>query len=227
MFGLGVDSWNNIIVVFLAIAAVAAIVVGASTFAVIRLQKVEAKNAHDAFELYKLSVASQVADAKKEGIEAGKAAGNALVRAAELEKEAANARLETEKIKKVVAWRMVPPESVIKLEQVLSAKPGSVNLRYMDGDPEALFLAIQISQLLSKANWQVASGSFKPSNAIIFGVILPNADSIDAQTLRKAFSEANISFSTDAVPQSGVSFSVSTISGAPTLMIGSKMPTVP
>jgi hypothetical protein len=227
MFGLGLDSWNNLVVVFLGIGAIAAIIVGISTYAVVRLQKAEAKDASDAFELYKLGVAAQVAEAKKEGIEAGKTAGDALVRAAELEKEAANARLETEKLKKVVAWRVIPPEDGLKLEQALSAKPGSVNLRYTDGDPEALFLAIQISQILTKAKWQIAPGALKPSNAIVFGISLPDADGIDAQTLRRAFSTAKIPFSINALPTSGIGFSISTIAGAPTLMVGSKLPTLP
>jgi hypothetical protein len=227
MFGLGLDSWNNLVVVFLAIGAIAAVFVGISTYAVVRLQRAEAKDANDAFELYKLGVAAQVADAKKEGIEAGKAAGDALVRAAELENEAANARLETEKIKKVVAWRVLPPEEGSKLEQVLSTKPGSVDLRYTDGDPEALFLAIQISQILTKAKWQIAPGAVKLSNAIVFGINLPDANGIDAQTLRGAFSTAKIPFSTNALPSAGISFSISTIAGAPTLMVGSKSPTLP
>lgn len=227
MFGLGLDSWNNLVVVFLAIGAIAAIIVGISTYAVIRLQKVEAKDADDAFELYKLGVAAQVAEAKREGIEAGKTAGDALVRAAELEKEAANARLETEKIKKTVAWRVVSPEEIAKLEQILSAKPGAVNLRYTDGDPEALFLAIQLSEILKKAKWQIAPGALKPSNAIIFGICLPDVNGVDALTLRTAFSAAKISFSINALPSGGVGFSISTIAGAPTLMIGSKTPALP
>lgn len=214
-------------VVFLGIGAFAAIIVGISTYTVIRLQKAEAKDANDAFELYKLGVAAQVADAKKEGIEAGKTAGDAMVRAAELEKEAANARLETEKIKKVVAWRIIPPEDTSKLEQVLTAKPGSVNLRYTDGDPEALFLAIQISRILTKANWKIAPGAVKPPNAIVFGIDLPDANSVDAQTLREAFSAAKIPFSINALPVGGSGFSISTIAGAPILMVGSKLPALP
>jgi hypothetical protein len=227
MLGLGLDSWNSLLVIFLGIGALAALVVGVSTYAVIRLQKAEAKDATDAFELYKLRVAAQVAEAKKEGIDAGKTAGDALVRAAELEKDAANARLETEKIKKVVAWRIIPPDEVSKLENALVAKPGSVNLRYMDGDPEALFLAIQISQILTKSRWQVAPGAFKPSNALVFGIDLPDSEGADAQTLRDAFSTAKIPFSVNAMPSSGISFSVSTIAGAPILMIGSKQPPLP
>jgi hypothetical protein len=227
MFGFNVDTWEKLLEIFLAVGVIAGAIVGIATYSVNRLQKAENEETKHAFELYKLGVASQVAEAKTEGIKAGEAAGNALVRAAESEKEAANAQLETEKIKSVVAWRVIPPENSAQLEKSLSAKPGSVNLRYTDGDPEALYLAIQISHILSKANWQIAPGAVKPSNAILFGISLPDASGIDAQTLRNAFSAAKVEFSTDALPPSGVSFSISTINGAPTLMIGSKTPVLP
>jgi hypothetical protein len=225
MFGLSLDTWNNIMLVFLGIGALAAVVVVVSTVIVIKLQRLEATDASLAFEQYKLGVAVQVADAKKEGIEAGKTAGNALLRAAELEKEAAAARLETEKVKEVVAWRVLPLESASVLEKVLAAKPGSVNLRYTEGDPEALYFAIQISQILSQAHWRVAPGALKFSSGIVFGITLPDANDVDAETLRKAFSTAKIPYSTDPFPPGGMlGLAISTITGAPTLMVGSRTP---
>jgi hypothetical protein len=169
----------------------------------------------------------EIAETNARAEEAKAASAGANARAAELEKEAANARLETERIKEAVAWRVIPPESISELEKVLAAKPGSVNLRYMDGDPEALFLAIQISQILSKAHWKVAPGAVKPDNAIVFGIGLPDVAGVDVQTLRVAFSAAKVPFSTNALPPAGVSFSISTIEGAPILMIGSKKPALP
>jgi hypothetical protein len=202
MLGLSLDSWNGVMVASLAIAALAALIVGFSTFAIIRLQKAEAKDARDAFEKYKLGVVEKTA---------------------ELESDAANAGLETEKIKEVVAWRVVSPENALELEKALAAKPGSVNLRWMDSDPEALFFAIQISHVLAKAHWKIASGAVKPPNTIVFGIALPDEDGDDAETLRRAFSSAKIQFSTRQVPE-GLGFSISTIAGAPTLMIGSRTP---
>lgn len=146
---------------------------------------------------------------------------------AELEKEAANARLETERLKEAVSWRVIPPECASELEKVLSAKPGSVNLRYMDGDPEALYLAIQYSRILSKANWKVAEGAVKPHSTIMFGIGLPDGSGVDANTLRDAFLAAKVPFSTNALPPAGITFSISTIPGAPTLIIGSKEPALP
>ena len=111
-------------VVFLGLGALAALIVVVSTFIIIRLQKLEAVDANLALEQYKLGVAAQVAAANEAGIEAGKMAGNAVLRAAELEKEAANARLETEKIKEVVAWRALPPTVASELRKNLVGQTG-------------------------------------------------------------------------------------------------------
>jgi hypothetical protein len=227
MLGLDLDTWNNLMIACLGLGALAAVIVGISTYVVIQLQKSEAKDAADQFERYKVGVAAQVADARNEGIEAGKTAGDALVRAATLEKDAANARLETERLKAQLAWRTIPVDAAQKMDEALAKHPGSVNLRYTDGDPEALFFAIQISQILGKAHWAIAPGAVKPANTIVFGISLPDADGVDAQTLREAFSAATISFSTTPLPPSGISFSISTIPGAPTLMVGSKAPPLP
>jgi hypothetical protein len=94
----------------------------------------------------------------------------------------------------------------------------------MDGDPEALYLAIQVSQILDKARWKIAPGSVKPFNAIVFGISLPDAAGTDAQRLRAAFAAAQIPFTNTPLPESGASFGISTIEGAPILMIGSRVP---
>lgn len=227
MFGFGLDSWNSILLFFLAITAVAAAFVGFSTYATIQLAKQEAADSKREFDEYKLTVEGKVADAKSEGIKAGETAGNALVRAAELEREAASARLETEKLKAVVAWRTISAAQNADMERILSTKPGSVNLRWMDGDPEALFLAIQISQVLQRAHWNVASGSLKPANGIMFGFVLPPVAGDDAQTLRDALTVAKLPFSAVPFSQAGASFNVSTIPDAPFLMVGSRMPVLP
>lgn len=227
MWGLSLDSWNNFIVGFLSLGALAAAIVGVATYVAFQIQKQEARDASAALERYKIGVAAQVADAKKEGIEAGKTAGDALVRAAALEKEAAEARLATEKLKAQLAWRTLTKDVGDKLETELAKHPGKVNLRYTDGDPESLFLAIQFSQALGKAQWAIAPGSLKLANAISFGISLPDSDTDDAKALRAAFTAANIPFSTQPLPPMGAAFNVSTIAGAPTLMVGSKSPVVP
>jgi hypothetical protein len=226
---LGQDGewWDFGLILSVIAAAVVATAIGVTTAGSIIAHKREAVAAEAALVSYKLTVDAKVADAKKEGIEAGKAAGDALVRAAGLEKEAANARLETEKIKAVVAWRTLSATQNADLNKVLSARPGSVNLRWIDGDPEALFLAMQISQVLGNAKWQVAPGAFKPAGSIHFGILVPPESGADADTLRQSLQAAKIGYSAVPLSQEGASFNVTTIPGAPFLMIGSRRPVVP
>ena len=227
MWGMSLDTWNNVLLAFLAIAAFAAAVVGFSTYATIRLAKEEAAASKAEFEAYKLTVEGKVADAKREGIKAGETAANAQLRAAELEKETASAKLQTEQIKQVVAWRVLLVETAEELKNVLKINPGRVNLRYTDGDPESLFFAIQLSKILADSNWQVAPGSEK-ANAIIFGINLPDPSSPEMKVLRDAFSAAKIPFSTQPLPNTGpsIGFNIAIIPGAPTLMVGSRPPPV-
>lgn len=236
--GQGADWWNAAMLWALVFTAIAAIAVLFSTRMALRRAKqlsvvqdriIELKDSQLLLDLKekdeKIAEAgdrASAAETKAEGFRLDIAKANE--RAAALESEAAAAKLETEKLKQVVAWRIIPSESAVELEKVLSDKPGMVNLRYTDGDPEALFLAIQISQILGKAKWQIAPGSEKFANAIQFGIAIPNSSGSDAQTLRSAFKAAKITFSTGPLPPAGASFSVSTIPGAPTLMIGSRTP---
>src|ERR1700730_17440080 len=144
MLWLNLHSWEELMLASLGVAGLIAFAVFMTTAAVVILTRRENAETKREYETYKLTVEGQVAEAKREGIKAGETAGSALVRAAELEKEAANAKLETERLKATVAWRSISPEIAASLEKILSETPGSVNLRYTDGDPEALFLAIQI-----------------------------------------------------------------------------------
>ena len=229
-----VDFWNTAIIVVMVVAFVAA---GALVVAqAVAFQR--AKQLADAQDqLLKLKDAElkrdlgdkdvKIQEAGERASNADEAAARATERAASLEKEAAASKLETEKLKQVVAWRTISPESAATLGKLLAAKPGAVNLRYTDGDPESLVLAIQFSRILEKAKWQIAPGAEKFANAIQIGIALPDSTGADALTLREAFSAARIDFGTGPLPPKGMSFSVSSIPNAPTLMIGSKRPPLP
>src|SRR5262245_12164319 len=62
---------------------------------------------------------------------------------AEARAETEKAKLEQERIKEALAWRTLTPEMTAILTESLGKNPSNVNIRYTDGDPEALFLAIQ------------------------------------------------------------------------------------
>jgi hypothetical protein len=101
MLGLDLDGWNTVMVVLLWITACAATAVGITQSVIIKLQKAAEQATKDEYELYKLTVESKVEDARGEGIAAGQAAGNALVRAAELEKQAAELRATNLKLERL------------------------------------------------------------------------------------------------------------------------------
>lgn len=169
---------------------------------------------------------SQVAGATAESAKASAKAEEFRLGIAQANERAAQSQLETEKLKAVVTWRTLPASNADELEKALAANPGSINLRYTDGDPESLFLAIQFSRILEKAGWKIAPSSLKLDGALQWGIALPDSSGTEAQTLRSAFAAAKIAFSTEPVPPASMSVGRS-IAGAPILMIGSRPPVMP
>ena len=99
LWGLELHSWEQIMLGSLLAAGVIAIAVFVTTACVVILTRRENVATKVEYESYKLLVEGKVADAKKEGIEAGKMAGNALLRAAEFENRAAEATERAEQAK--------------------------------------------------------------------------------------------------------------------------------
>jgi len=95
MLGFDLHSWEQLMLISLGIAGLIAIAVFVTTAAVVILTRHENAETKREYEEYKLTVDAKVADAKKEGIAAGKAAGDALLKAATLEKEAEQLRKDT------------------------------------------------------------------------------------------------------------------------------------
>ncbi len=201
MFSLSLDSWNTVMIAALSCAALFTVLSVASQYIVIRLQKQTAIQQTQDFEKYKADAAKAVAEA---------------------DERAESARLEAEKIKQVVAWRIIPTKTASILEKSLSAKPGVVNLRYTHGDPESMHLAIQYSHILGKAGWKVAPGAHVPIDTITFGIALPIGNGTDSETLREAFSAAGIPFATNMA--GGLEMNSMISPNAPTLMVGTRPP---
>lgn len=70
MLGLDLDAWNDVMIAALAFGALAAVIVGVSTFAVIRLQKVEVQSAAAEFDRYKLDTEKKISEANARAAEA-------------------------------------------------------------------------------------------------------------------------------------------------------------
>jgi hypothetical protein len=156
MLGLSLHDWENAMVLFLIIAGFFGLIAGAATWAVVRLQRIELAQSQKELEEYKLTVEGKVADAKKEGIEAGKTAADALIRAAELEKEAAEARAETERLKGQFAWRELTPDQAKKFTDALN--PLKISVLWFGSDPEQIEYARMFSDALESAHLLAGSG---------------------------------------------------------------------
>jgi hypothetical protein len=143
MLGLPLDSWNNITLSFLGVAAFAAAIVGISTYAVVQLQKLEAKDASDALEQYKIDAGKEVATAKE-------SAASALERAAGAEQRAAEANLELARLK---SPRTLSPEQQTRLVDKLKAFSGQKYSFNVFPDPEPINLLRLIDNVLKNAGW--------------------------------------------------------------------------
>lgn len=148
----------------LIVAGAFAFIAGLSTWAVVRLQRLEISKAAIELGEYKLSVDGKVADAKKEGIEAGKAAGDALLRAASLEKQAAELRAANLVLEGKLKPRRISGEDFEKMLPTLSKfaaslpeRPGLIKLVIgivsRMGDPDSIDFANDFVGLLKASGW--------------------------------------------------------------------------
>lgn len=204
MLGLDLAAWNMIMWLALGLAAFAAIAIFLSTRVIITLQDKEAADRADEFARYKVEVGERTAG---------------------LEAEAANARLETERLKAQFAWRTISPEATKALEVELAAHPGAVNVEYVAGDPEANNLAIQIANIFGTAKWQVGMMGQTFAGTAIFGLWVPDPPAKDTNVIRAAFTKYGLGFSPAAMPGTGSLMGYGgSVPGGATIFIGSKKP---
>ena len=137
----------------------AALIVGAVSTGVVIVAGVVKDQA---FERYKLSVAGQVAEAKKAGIEAGEKAGDADLHAAKANERAAGFEKEAQELKAAnlvleaqIQPRRLSGESAAKLESALSKMhhlPIGIVSRLFD--PEGADFADDLANVFNKSGWQ-------------------------------------------------------------------------
>lgn len=195
MLGISLHGWENSAVSFAIAAAVFTLLAGFSSLVVVRLQRVELANSNAEFARYKLTVEGQVADAKKEGIEAGKTAGGALLEAAKATERAAKAELELEKYR---SGRSLTPEQHRVLVQWLGVSPKGrviVKPNFLDG--EATRYANQLCAAFNDAGFSgVGDAPLQIVSSNRPGLFLAVRDGASppphTNSILKAFSEAGI-----------------------------------
>jgi hypothetical protein len=211
MLGLSLHGWENTMVVFLIVAGFFAFVAGAATWAVVRLQRIELAKSALELEQYKVDAAKDLEAAKTESdakIAVARAESAAAIekaqadiakavtqtakaneRAAALEKEAANARAEQERLKAQLAWRRLTKEQHDFLVAALRPHATKLDLSHPD-DSEAALLASEIEQTLKEAGWTVSNstGFWAPKPPI--GIIVGQQSDTIPHPLAKALADA-------------------------------------
>lgn len=152
-------------------------------------------------------------------------ANEANLHIASLQKEAADAHLEQERLKATLAWRTLTPGKVSILSTILARHPGAVNVWYVIGDPESAFLAAQYCRVLAEAKWRVSSAAAS-FTGIAFGITVTDGDTADGQVLMDALHKAVILVSPGPLPPPVFTSGENKINDSPILMIGSKRPAI-
>lgn len=172
----------------------------------------EASRANEAAGKAHERAAALEADAEKARAELGKAnadIANAQKTIAEaqrqtavLQKEAETARLEQERLKAQLAWRTIAPNQLQKMRDALATARGTIFIEYAQNDPEATYLAIQLSHLFSdQTRWQVGTGTVSYPTAVVLGLFVRGKEGNETlQQIRHAFTAAGVAFSSDPPP---------------------------
>jgi hypothetical protein len=129
----------------------------------------------------------------------GQVAGNILkIMLAEAVERAANAELETERLRAQFAWRRLSSEQIEKFLAVLADKPKfSIRIEYVGTDPESNTFAREIGGLFKKSGWKVVYVSASYGGSVTFGLCVPvyAPPNVDACGItRMAFSAASIEY---------------------------------
>jgi hypothetical protein len=127
---------------------------------------------------------------------------------AEYQTRTAEAQLEAEKLKAQFAWRFLPLEKMAELANKLRVTPASVQISYLQSDPECQYFAKQWWAIFRMAKWPVEmhGGTY---GELWFGMILAGGAgcndspaSLEATALvMNAISEAEIGFNIAPIPR--------------------------
>jgi hypothetical protein len=159
IWGLSLHGWEDLMRVSLIVVGVSGLMAGLSTWFVVKLQRAEIAQTEVDLEKYKEDTKLKVEEAKKEGIEAGKAAGDALLRAAELEKKAAESKERATKLElelaKIKQPRKIGEDRIPLIAERLRPFSGTkFDAAAVPGDAEALIFLTFVAATLESAGWK-------------------------------------------------------------------------
>jgi hypothetical protein len=162
MLGFSLNGWENAMVVFLIIAGFFALLAGAATWAVVRLQRIELAESNRELERYK--------------VEAGERIAGAAERANVAEQKAAEANLEIERLKTPRSISEDRRRRIVDRLQPPLAKPPFAFVVMLEPEPQALMG--EIAETLKAAGW-TRVGYHLPNGGMTYG----DADTPDFGTI--------------------------------------------
>jgi hypothetical protein len=177
MLGLGLDTWNNLLIIFLLVAAAFGLLAGGATYCVVRLQRAETEREAREFAAYKVSakhdaeveIGKARADADSK-IGATRADADVKIKAArddaELKIADAN-RKAAQAVERAVQLRTdVGPRHLDtpKLRKAIEGMPhkAPVEILFDENSPDAPILAVQIYVGLRTSGWQASQPALIP-----------------------------------------------------------------
>jgi hypothetical protein len=176
-------------------------------------------------ELHMAELTKEVEQSRVAIAIANAAAAKASERAAEFERDAEQARADQERFKQQAAWRELTPKIAAQMRDTLARQPRSAVLAYIANDPEAVYLAIQVSKVLTDAKWTTAGIQARTyAHNAIFGINVSGPNAVAVALLRGALSDAHLASNSDTLPPFDA---VSGNTSGPVdveIMIGSKHP---
>lgn len=185
MLGIGLHGWEQWMLASLGATGFVAIAVALTTTAVVVLTRQESAEAKRELAEYKLTVEAKVADAKKEGIEAGKSAGDALLRAAtanegaakahkriaelstqgdQLRKDTAEANARAAEaalsLQRLKMPRMLDPEP-LKAGLAGVKPPSIIDILYVEECSDCFMLASMLHAVLNDMHWPASAAPIR------------------------------------------------------------------
>ncbi|HEV2098675.1 MAG TPA: hypothetical protein VGR45_07075 [Stellaceae bacterium] len=205
MWGLPLQVWQTVVLWANIVALAGGILTGAALF-------VSAWVSSNIADVVQQEADQRISEARTKGDEARADAAKANLRASEaaeraaaLEKEAAETRLQYEKLKAAVAWRIIEPDNIKRLVNRLLARPSVVRIEYLQGDPEAQRLAAQLLEAFRDAKWnpQIMARVYLGAPSGVW--VLPNATLSDStrlsvSTVQDAFASIGLGFESQGGP---------------------------
>lgn len=157
VWGLDLHGWEQLMLVSLGFAALAAVFVTVTTGAVIRLQKQEAAQANSELERYKAEAAAEVGKAHERIAELS-TQGEALKRStAEANARASEANLSLQRLKMP---RMLDPEP-LKVGLAGVRPPSIIDILYVEECSDCFMLASMLHAVLNDMHWPVSAAPIR------------------------------------------------------------------